>query len=148
MSTTAFATPPSAKARWLNVALLFLAAAAVALTDIWSCPFALVTGVPCPGCGMTRASLALLHGDLAAAFRLQPLSPVLVPIAALLSAETLFVYLWQRPNTLSERLLARYRVNSNWLWGIATVLLLGVWAARFFGAFGGPVSISGWTFRR
>lgn len=32
------------------------------------CPFRTVTGLPCPGCGLTRASMALLRGDWKAAF--------------------------------------------------------------------------------
>lgn len=28
------------------------------------CPFKLISGLPCPGCGMGRASLALLHGNI------------------------------------------------------------------------------------
>lgn len=28
------------------------------------CPFKLITNIPCPGCGMGRASLALLHGHI------------------------------------------------------------------------------------
>lgn len=31
----------------------------------WHCPFRFITGLPCPGCGMTRALLALLKGHLA-----------------------------------------------------------------------------------
>lgn len=29
-----------------------------------TCPFKLATGIPCPGCGMGRATLALAHGDI------------------------------------------------------------------------------------
>ena len=32
------------------------------------CPFKLLTGVPCPGCGMTRAYLHLFEGDIQGAF--------------------------------------------------------------------------------
>src|SRR4051812_14423957 len=45
------------------------------------CPFALLTGQPCPGCGLTRATLALLRGDLGDAVRFHPLSVLLSPIA-------------------------------------------------------------------
>lgn len=32
-----------------------------------------ITGLPCPGCGLTRALFAALGGDLAGAFRMHPL---------------------------------------------------------------------------
>lgn len=32
------------------------------------CPILAITGIPCPGCGMTRACLSVLRGDFAAAF--------------------------------------------------------------------------------
>ena len=38
------------------------------------CPFHALTGVPCPGCGTTRAALALARGDVAAAFGWNPLA--------------------------------------------------------------------------
>ncbi|MGI8593385.1 MAG: DUF2752 domain-containing protein [Solirubrobacteraceae bacterium] len=47
------------------------------------CPFRLVTGLPCPFCGMTRSLLALGQGDLGASVRLHPLGPVLVVVAVL-----------------------------------------------------------------
>lgn len=31
---------------------------------ITSCPFKLLTGIPCPGCGMGRATVALFSGDI------------------------------------------------------------------------------------
>ncbi len=37
------------------------------------CPIKFVTGVSCPGCGMTRAYLALLRLDFAGAFHYHPL---------------------------------------------------------------------------
>lgn len=33
----------------------------------------MLTGIPCPGCGMTRAYIALLHLDFRAAFYYHPL---------------------------------------------------------------------------
>lgn len=37
------------------------------------CPFALLTGTACPGCGLTRAGGALLRGDFSGAFAYHPL---------------------------------------------------------------------------
>ena len=39
------------------------------------------TGVPCPGCGMSRAAFALLRLDFSAAFRYHPMIFVLPPVA-------------------------------------------------------------------
>jgi len=45
------------------------------------CPFKALTGLPCPGCGMTHALLALGRLDLAGAYALNPL---VFPLAALM----------------------------------------------------------------
>lgn len=37
------------------------------------CPFALVTGMACPGCGLTRAAGWLVRGDMGAAWTAHPL---------------------------------------------------------------------------
>ena len=47
------------------------------------CPFQLMTGLQCPGCGTTRALHRLLHGDLVAAFRLNAMLFVAAPFAVL-----------------------------------------------------------------
>ncbi|HSY19093.1 MAG TPA: DUF2752 domain-containing protein [Candidatus Acidoferrales bacterium] len=43
------------------------------------CQFHRLTGLNCPGCGMTRALYALLHGDLPAAFRDNALLVLAIP---------------------------------------------------------------------
>lgn len=45
------------------------------------CPFRLLTGLQCPGCGTTRALHELLHGHLVAAFMLNPLLLLALPFA-------------------------------------------------------------------
>ncbi|MEH3155942.1 MAG: DUF2752 domain-containing protein [Gordonia paraffinivorans] len=48
------------------------------------CPFRLATGLPCPGCGLTRSWVAAAHGDLSTAFAdnvFGPLSLVIVALA-------------------------------------------------------------------
>lgn len=45
------------------------------------CPVRTVTGVSCPGCGMTRACVALSAGDVGAAWHAQPFVFVIVALA-------------------------------------------------------------------
>lgn len=44
------------------------------------CPFHSITGLYCPGCGSQRAIHLLLHGDIAGAFRFNPLMVLTLPI--------------------------------------------------------------------
>ena len=107
------------------------------------CPMAGVLGIPCPGCGLTRATLALFHGDIRRALGFHPLAPVIAPIfiAAVASAALGYV----RPRRTAKL--------NPWLTSpIASVLAaallsatLGVWGARFLGYFGGPAPVE--TFR-
>ncbi len=41
--------------------------------NITACPFKLITGIPCPGCGMGRATLSLVHLEIKRAFLYHPL---------------------------------------------------------------------------
>jgi len=54
---------------------------AAAIPKFTLCPFKALTSLPCPGCGMTHAFLALGRLDFAAAFAYNPLS---FPLAALM----------------------------------------------------------------
>lgn len=49
------------------------------------CPFRLLTGLDCPGCGSQRAIHALLHGDLHAAFSANAMLVILSPVILLLA---------------------------------------------------------------
>jgi hypothetical protein len=40
------------------------------------CPFRALTGLPCPGCGMTRAFCAIAHGHLFKAIGFNAISPI------------------------------------------------------------------------
>lgn len=63
-----------------------LAYAAFCLVTGWSipCPFHLLTGWNCPGCGVTRMCLALLRLDLAGAWQANPGLMLLLPFLAVL----------------------------------------------------------------
>lgn len=85
------------------------------------CPFYWLTGFKCPGCGSQRALHALLHADLATAFRHNALLVISLPaIAALLIASH-----WR---TRYPRLYARFNSTA----GIAAVgiTLLAWWILR------------------
>lgn len=106
------------------------------------CPFANLVGYPCPGCGMTRAGLALFHGDLKHAFAFHPLSFVGVPLVVLWSLHASLKFLFGRSlrslEVLGQKLTS---ARSAWLWWCLLALLLGVWVARFSGSFGGPATL-------
>lgn len=59
-----------------------------------SCPVVMLTGFPCPGCGLTRAGFALLHFRFAEAFRIHPM---IYPIAGLVIAFLVCRYALQKP---------------------------------------------------
>ncbi|MBD5322399.1 MAG: DUF2752 domain-containing protein [Bacteroides sp.] len=48
------------------------------------CPFKLLTGLDCPGCGSQRAIHALLHGDVAAAWHFNAMLLIGLPFMGLL----------------------------------------------------------------
>lgn len=148
---TSQADEATAARRGVKRRALLAAAAAGALvvlllSDLAICPFAHLTGQPCPGCGMTRACMALLSGDLAHALRMHPLSPICLPVVAALAAEGLFAFVTGRQPAWSQRVLSALRLDGNWLFSILVALLLLVWVLRFFGALGGPVPITARSF--
>lgn len=79
-----------------RVVVLVLAAAAVLQTVLvalqlpgWPCAFRIVTGVPCPGCGLSRALAALWSGDWRAAVAFHAFAPLAAACGMLLLAALL-----------------------------------------------------------
>ncbi|MCI9348543.1 MAG: DUF2752 domain-containing protein [Oscillibacter sp.] len=70
------------KEDWKALAMI---AAFYGLLELWgiTCPIKYLTGVSCPGCGMSRAWLSVLRLDLAGAWEYHPLYWLPVPGAAL-----------------------------------------------------------------
>jgi len=63
----------------LTLGLAFAAAVFVLLAEAGigiGCPFHKLTGLQCPGCGNSRAAMALLRLDFAAAFSYNPTFPL------------------------------------------------------------------------
>ena len=48
------------------------------------CPIKAITGLECPGCGITRMFVALFHGNIYQAFRYNPLVFIELPIIFIL----------------------------------------------------------------
>lgn len=48
------------------------------------CMFKAITGFHCIGCGITRALHALVHGDIALAFAMNPLAVLVLPLLPLM----------------------------------------------------------------
>jgi hypothetical protein len=76
-----------------------------------ACPFHRVTGLWCPGCGMTRALHALLHGNVGAAIS----SNLFVPLVLLLGGYLWLWWLW--PPLAKRRLHSLGRVPAQ-VWGV------------------------------
>ena len=99
-SATAAGTAAGGPRRWSTLVLPG-AVAAAGLTYLYGtspyaesalllpCPLKALTGLSCPFCGATRMSYALLHGDVAAAWAVNPFLLLAVPLvlAALLWRE-------------------------------------------------------------
>jgi hypothetical protein len=47
-----------------------------------ACPLRTTTGIPCPFCGMTRAVVAAVHGDLIGSLRFNPGGLLVLALAA------------------------------------------------------------------
>ncbi len=84
----------------------------------YHCPFKAIFHIPCPGCGMTRAFLSLLSGNLQASWVWHPmLIPTLILIPAMLVS--------YRKNPKAFKILA-------WSWA---VMMIACWLWRLFMVF-------------
>ena len=61
------------------------------------CPLHLLTGLKCPACGITTAILALLHGDVSAAFAANPGLAFSLPVLGPYLCRLFWGWLRQRP---------------------------------------------------
>ena len=76
----------------------------------WRCPLRAVTGVPCPGCGLTHAFAALARGDWDGALGHHALVPVFAAIGVVLVAAAI------APAALRARLGGLVRAVERRLW--------------------------------
>ncbi len=57
------------------------------------CPIYSITGLQCPGCGISRMFLALLCLDFSAAFHYNPVVLCLLPLLILVGARKIYLYI-------------------------------------------------------
>lgn len=86
------------------------------------CPFHRLTGLYCPGCGSLRAIHQLLHGNLLAAFALNPLMVLSLPFLGYWFVSCGVLALRKRP-------LVSVIIPSFWIWLILLIILL-FWILR------------------
>ena len=69
--------------------------------NFWPCPLYFYCGIQCPGCGLTRAAIAILQGNLTDAWHFHPFSLFLCGAWG-------FLLIYQFiPGKLQEKLLSR-----------------------------------------
>lgn len=92
----------------------------------WQCPLFNALGIPCPGCGMTRATLFLVHGEWKQALLMHAFAPALIFGLALITVSAI------APKPLVRRLAGRTETVERYT-GLTTLLLTGLvlyWLAR------------------
>ena len=130
--------PPHPASRVARVALIGGALLLLLTSNIPLCMFARVTHHPCPGCGLTRATLALLQGDVGEALHFHPLSIIISPlmIGFVVYKSLLYIVKGRWWETDRRRGIWSTRAST-----ALVILTITVWIARFFGLFGGPVPV-------
>jgi len=103
------------------------------------CAFARLTHLPCPGCGSTRAMVALARGDLAGVLRSNPLAPLFTALVALLGVQALASI--GRTGGLDEVASGRFGSRLARALVVVAILEVALWLARFGGLLGGPVPV-------
>src|SRR6266851_3262347 len=86
------------------------------------CPFRALTGLNCPGCGTTRCLHQLLHGNVSAGFKLNPLFVVALPFLIWALVTYTFFSIIRRPPSLGK-------VKPRYAWPLVA-LIISFWIFR------------------
>jgi|SRR6185312_4159823 len=117
--------------QWRAVALWVLLTSGAAYLFIFEpgrsgffplCPFRTLTGFQCPGCGSTRALHQLLHGNVLAAFELNPLLIIFLPVLA----AGLILYTWR---AFTGGPSIQLNLPSRYIWAFSAVVVV-FWVVR------------------
>lgn len=92
-----------------------------------SCWFKEITGIPCGGCGMTTATLEMLHGHVFTAFQINPLGPIFFILATIIWVWALIDKLQLR-NSLGEQVeIWNERLKKPMIYIPLIFLVVGQW---------------------
>lgn len=80
----------------------------LAFTGPVLCPLPLMLGLPCPGCGLTRALACATHGHWSEAYAFHPLWPLLLAYFGLISAWRVHELVRGRPPRLDGARVSFY----------------------------------------
>lgn len=87
------------------------------------CMFRNITGIPCPGCGMGRASLSILKGNFNEAFQYNILS-IPFTMFILMSVFWLIYDIWNKRDTFFKTI--NRKISTNYLI-VLVVIILSSW---------------------
>jgi len=86
------------------------------------CLFHKLTGLHCPGCGSIRALHELVHGNITAAIRLNPLAIAALPFLA-------YAFISYGVRTWIKKPAARRQAKGFWIW-LLLAAVIAFWIAR------------------
>jgi hypothetical protein len=117
--------------RWISTGILVFISVSSAYLFLYnpdgtnaypSCPLFAVTGLYCPGCGSLRASHQLLHGNISAAFNLNPLMVLSLPLIIWFGVSQLSI-------AIKRCSLPSFFLSSFWIWIILAIIII-YWVLR------------------
>jgi hypothetical protein len=127
---------PIIQNRWLLLILAGLGIFQVGLVDAgwwgWQCPIEAIFGIPCPGCGLTRSMVLLIHGEWQAAVATHAFAPLFLATLILLAICGALPRRFQR---CVSQYIAAFEKRT----GIAVLVVLGMliyWGLRHAGWIG------------
>jgi hypothetical protein len=87
-----------------------------------ACPFRILTGFTCPGCGSTRGLHRLLHGDIVSALEFNPLMVLSLPFL-------LYALVRYTAAAVSGRPLQRHNLDAKYIWMLFGIIM-SFWILR------------------
>lgn len=88
------------------------------------CPLRVVTGLPCPSCGLLRSTNAVLNGHVGTAFAMNPLDTVFLLVVVPVMVAAWILRVWRKVAVLVELTRRERRVA----WTLLIVAVALNWA--------------------